>query len=449
MSSDVIVIGSGPGGYKSAVHAAERGFDVKLIEKNRDIGGVCTNQGCIPSKALLSIAERIDAIEGARRKGISASLDEINLKKGQKVKDRAVKTSRKGIMKQLEDNDVGVIEGEARIDNEKFVEVDERKFEADHIIIATGSEPIVLPDLNVDERDILTSKGALELDEIPESMVVIGGGYVGIELAFVFSSFGSKVTIVELMDSILPNMDKDLVKEMEKILKRKRIKMITGSKVSQVNGNSPYEVVIEGETEKTINTEKILCAVGRKPTPPKMDLDIVGDKGEIITNDYMETSIDGIYAVGDVTGKSMLAHSAYKHAEIAVKMIDGEKTDGFSCYEVPAGVYTHPEAASVGLIEKAAKEKFNQIKVGKYPISASGRGYSTGNRTGIAKIVASDNKIVGIHLVCPGATDIIMEGTLAMEAGITLEELSDIIHPHPTYSEALKKAAERVRAIDY
>ncbi|MFO7792708.1 MAG: dihydrolipoyl dehydrogenase [Candidatus Saliniplasma sp.] len=448
MSSDVIVIGSGPGGYKSAVHAAERGFDVKLIEKSRDIGGVCTNQGCIPSKALLSIAERVDAIKGARRKGISANLDEIDLKKGQKVKDRAVQTSRKGILKQLEENDVEIIKGEAKINNDKVVEVDEREFEAEHIIIATGSEPIVLPDLNVDEQNILTSKGALELDEIPESMVVIGGGYVGIELAFVFSSFGSKVTIVELMDSILPNMDRDLVKEIEKVLKRKRIKMITGSKVSQVNGNSPYEVVIEGETEKTIKTEKILCAVGRKPTPPEMNLDIIGDRGEIITNDYMETSIEGIYAVGDVTGKSMLAHSAYKHGEIAVKMIDGEKTDGFSHYEVPAGVYTHPEAASVGLTEKAAEKKFNEIKVGKYPISASGRGYSTGNRTGIAKIVASDNKIVGIHLVCPGATDIIMEGTVAMEAGITLEELSDIIHPHPTYSEALKKAAEIAIAVD-
>jgi len=445
MSGNVIIVGSGPGGYKSAVYASELGFNVKLIERSEDVGGVCTNQGCIPSKALLSIAETIDDINSSRRKGITASLDDIDLKKIQSVKERAVRTSRKGIMNQLNKDNIELIKGEGKILDDNIVEVEGDRYDADYIIIATGSEPIVIPGLEVDEEDILTSKGALELDEIPDSMVVIGGGYVGLELAFVFSSLGSKITIVEMMGFILPNMDEDIAEEMGNILKRKRIKVLTCSKVSSVEKKEErdgYEVTVEGEKEEIIDVEKVLCAVGRKPTPPETDLDIIGDHGEIITNDYMETPIKGIYAVGDVNGKMMLAHAAYKQAEIAVKNIDGDETKGFSEYLVPAGVYTHPEAASVGLTEEEARERYEQIDIGQYPISASGRGYSTGNRSGIAKVIASDQNIVGVHLVCPGATDIIMEGVSVMESGIDLLGLSDIIHPHPTYSEALQKAAE-------
>ncbi len=443
MSEKVIVIGSGPGGYKSAVHAAKRGLDVKLIEKSDDIGGVCTNHGCIPSKALLSISETIDDIQNSRRKGISSSIDDIDFKKAQMVKNRAVQTSQKGIISQLEENEIEIIKGEARVKDNSTVEVDGEEHEADHIIIATGSEPIVLPGLEVDEKNILTSRGILKLDEVPDDILIIGGGYIGIELAFVLSSFGSKVTIVELMDNILPNMDQDLAAEIESVLKRKRIKIIKGSKVSEVEGDSPFEVKIEGKENKTIKAKKILCAVGRKPTPPEIELDIIGSHNEIITNDYMETPVENVYAVGDVTGKMMLAHAAYKHAEIAVKKMVGEKTPKLSQYNVPAGVYTHPEAASVGLTEEEAREEYGDINIGKYPISASGRGYSTGNRTGVAKVIAHDDKIVGMHLVCPGATDIIMEGTVAMEGNIGVNKLSDIIHPHPTYSEALKEAAKK------
>ncbi len=297
MSGNVIVIGSGPGGYKSALYAAERGFDVKLIEKSSEIGGVCTNRGCIPSKALLSIADLIDQISGSRRKGITANLEEIDFKKCISFKNRAVRTSRKGIMDQLDKNDIDLIRGKAKIINENVVEVDGDRYEANYIVIATGSEPIELPGITIDEKDVLTSKGALELDEIPESMVVIGGGYVGLELAFVFSLLGSKITIVELMDSILPNMDKDIAEEMGKILKRKRINVITGSKVSEVKKKEKediYEVKIEGDTKETIKTEKVLCSVGRKPTPPETDIDIIGDHGEIVTNDYMKTAIDNM-----------------------------------------------------------------------------------------------------------------------------------------------------------
>ncbi|MFW6040833.1 MAG: dihydrolipoyl dehydrogenase [Thermoplasmatota archaeon] len=443
MTEKLTVIGSGPGGYKSAILAAENGLDVTLIEK-RDIGGVCTNRGCIPSKALLSIAERIDDIESAGRRGIKATLNGIDFDKIRSIKERAVMTSRKGIEKQLEENGINIIQGEGELIDKDKVQVDDNIVESDYIIIATGSEPIVLPGLAVDERDIFTSNGALELKDIPESMVIIGGGYIGIELAFVYSSFGTDVTIVELMDRVLPNMDRDLSEETEKILKRKRIKVYTDSKVIDVNGEKPFTIKVEGGVNKDLEVEKVLCAVGRKPTPPNTELnEIIGEKGEVVADEKMRTRIESIYAVGDVNGKSMLAHSAYKQAEIAVSNIVGKETIPFSKYHVPAGVYIHPEIASVGLTEEEAVERFKKVQVGKFPVSASGRGYSTGERSGLAKIIANDDKILGVHLICPGATDIIMEGTVAMESGIDINRLSDIIHPHPTYSEILKKAADK------
>ncbi len=444
MSEEVIVIGSGPGGYKAAVKAAEKGFNVKLIEKG-EIGGVCTNNGCIPSKALLSIAETVDTIGSSRRKGIDSDLKNINFERAQKIKERAVATSRKGIEKQIEDGGIEVIEGEAKVLGDKKVEVDGDTYECDHLIIATGSEPIVLPFLDVDEKNILTSRGALSLKEIPESMVIIGGGYIGLELAFVYSSLGTSVTVVELLDRMLPAMDKDLGPVAEKMLKRKKVKIYTGSKVTEVNGKPPFDITIEGDTEKVIQAEKVLCAVGRRPTPPDMELDILDDRGAIETDEYMETSMDGVYAIGDVNGKSMLAHSAYKHAEIVIDNITNSDPKKFSDYLVPAGVYTHPEIASVGLDEESAEEKYGDIRTESFPISANGRGYSTGERTGFAKIIAAEEKIVGMHLICPGATDIIMEGTVAMENGMSSEELADVIHPHPTYSEALWEAAKKFK----
>ncbi len=439
MNKKLIVIGSGPGGYTSAVLAAKKGMDVKLIEKG-DLGGVCTNRGCIPSKALLSVAETIDTIEGAKRKGIKASLEEINMGKIQKFKERAVNTSQRGIEKQIKETGVELITGEAKIETDSTVTVNDKVFEADYIIVATGSEPAVLPFLDVDEQNILTSKGALQLTDIPESMVIIGGGYIGMELATVFSSLGTSITVVEMMDRLLPNMDVDISKEAQTMLKRKRIKIHTNTVVKDVKGDGPFEVLIEGDEEALIEADKVLCSIGRSPTPPEMNLDIIDDKGFIETDDFMKTSVDGIYAVGDVNGRSMLAHSAYKQAEIAVKDMIGEETLGFSDYLVPSGVYTHPEFASVGSTQEEAEKEYDDISISKFPMSANGRGYSTGKRAGFAKLIYVDDDILGIHLVCPSATDIIMEGLLAMEGNLGAKKLSDIIHPHPTYSEAIVEA---------
>jgi len=444
MDKDLTIIGSGPGGYVGAVLASKKGLNVTVVEKG-PIGGVCTNYGCIPSKALLSTAEKIESIKGAKRNGIKAQFNGIDFDKVMSTKERAVNVSKKAIENLFEKHDVKVVEGEAEIVSSKEVKVNDEIIKSDHMIIATGSEPISLPDVKIDGEDVLSSRNALELEEVPDSLLIIGGGYIGLEMAYVYSAMGSEVVIVELMDNLLPNMDKDLSEVAEKMMKRKRVKFFTGSKVTDVKKNDPLEVQIEGETEKSVEVEKVLCAVGRKPTPPRSEIDIVAEKGHIEVDGKMKTDIEGVYAIGDVNGKSMLAHSAFKQAEIAVKEILNEEIEDFSELSVPAGIYTHPEMASVGLTEEEAREMGDETKIGKFPISATGRGSSTGERMGLAKVIAdSGSKILGVHLACPGATDIIMEATTAIEKSMRAEELGELIHPHPTYSEAVKEAAENV-----
>jgi len=441
MSERLIVIGSGPGGYTSAVLGADLGMDVTLIEKG-EIGGTCTNRGCIPSKALLSVADTVNDIGKSRRKGIKSSLEEIDMKRVQRFKQTAIKTSRKGIAKQLKDAGVTVIEGEASVGADKSVSVGGEKYSADRLIIATGSEPVTLPFLEVDEKNVLTSKGVLELEEIPDSMVIIGGGYIGMEMAEIFSSFGTEVTIVEMMDSLLPGMDSSLSELAENMMKRKRVTYYTGTSVKDVEGTAPSNVVLSNGEELT--ADKVLCSVGRKPIIPETELDIIDDDGKVITDDHLKTPIEGVYAVGDINGRSMLAHSAYKQAEIAVKHMNGEDVIGFSGYQVPAGVYTHPELASVGLTEEDAKGMYDDYSTAEYPISANGRGYSTGERMGFVKVIVVGDELVGLHMACPGATDIIMEGTTAMQHGISVEKMIDLIHPHPTYSEAFLDALKDI-----
>ncbi len=443
MSEKITVIGSGPGGYRSAIRAAEAGFEVTLVEK-WTIGGVCTNRGCIPSKAFLSVSERIDAVKEARRKGLEAELHRIDTDDVQNIVNRAVKKSRKGIENKLEEKDIDIVSGEGKVIDERTVEVGNKRYESDYIIIATGSKPVEVPGLDFDNRDIMTSRGALYIDEVPDSMVVVGGGYIGVELASVYSSLGTDINMVELLDRVLPVMDRSLSEETRRILKRKGFDIYTGSKVTDVSGEGPLKVKIEGDTEKTVEGDKVLCAVGRKPTPPETDLDITAESGEVIADDHMKTPVDNIYAVGDVNGKSQLAHSAYKQAEIAVEDIQGNSPRSFSEYHVPAGVYTHPEIATIGLTQNEAEEKYESIEIGEVPISATGRGSSTGQRTGLAKVIEAQDEIVGIHLICPGATDIIQEGHIAMENDMSAEELVDVIHPHPTYSEGIWKAVKEI-----
>ncbi|MBS3817133.1 MAG: dihydrolipoyl dehydrogenase [Candidatus Thermoplasmatota archaeon] len=448
MSSDLTVIGSGPGGYVAAVLGAKNGLDVTVVEDG-DIGGVCTNRGCIPSKALLSVAEKIGTIKGARRDGIKAEIQDIDFDKVMGKKERAVKISRKAIQNLFEKHGIDVVEGKGKVKSSKVVKVkkdgETEEIESDKIIIATGSEPISLPDLEIDEEEILSSRGALELEDLPGSMLIVGGGYIGIEMAFIYSALGTDITIVELEDRLLPLMDRDLSEVSEQMMKRKRITVHKGSKVTSAEGKGPVKVKIEGDTEKEKEVEKVLCSVGRRPSPPETDLDIIGERGEVKVDDTMKTKVDGVYGIGDVNGKIMLAHAAFKQAEIAIDDILGNDPDGFSRFEIPAGIYTHPEMASVGMTEKEAEEELEEVKIGKFPISGTGRGSSTGERMGLAKVIATgDDEVVGTHLACPGATDIIMECVAALENGMDVQELAELVHPHPTYSEAIKEAAENV-----
>lgn len=438
MSEKVIVIGSGPGGYRSAVLASEKGFEVTLVERDL-IGGVCTNTGCIPSKSLLSAAELIDSIKGAPRKGVDVTLNDIDHNKVMKNKERAVKISRKGVENELKNSGVKLIAGEARLLKDGIVDVDGEQIAADNIIIATGSLPVELPFLKIDEEKVLSNKGALSLQEIPDSMLIIGGGYIGVEMAFIFSSLGTSVTLVELMDVLLPGMDSSLSQEAESMLKRKGVDIMTDAKVTSVEDLTA--VISHGDEVSEYRFHKILCSVGRRPNPPDTEYDILAEDGSIITDDHMRTPVEGVYAVGDVTGKGMLAHTAYQQASIVVDTMMGSVKKGFSEYLVPAGVFTHPEIASVGLSEEAAREVYDDVRTAVYNVSALGRGFATGERNGLAKIVSKGDIVIGLHLVCPGATDIIMEGTLAMEKGLTVEEVIDTIHPHPTYCEAIKEAA--------
>ncbi len=445
MTKRVTVIGSGPGGYKSALWAEEKGLDVTLIEKG-EIGGVCTNSGCIPSKALLSVGESIDVVKGAGRRGVDVTLNSIDIDKINKIRNRAIQISRKGIKKHLDESEIEIIKGEAEVVSGTEIKVGGEILESDHIIIATGSKPIVLPFLEIDEDNILTSKGALAPKEIPNSMVIIGGGYIGVEMASIFSSMGTEVTVVELMDRLLPQMDEDLSMGAEKLLKRKRVKVLTRSKVVGYEGKGPFTIKVEsmdGDEQREMKADKILCTVGRKPNLPKMDLDILDENGSISVDDRMKTDIETVYAVGDVNGKSMLAHSAYKQAQIAVDDIIGDEQKGFSEYHVPAGLYTHPEIGSVGLTEEQAKKEFKDVQVEKFSVSATGRGSSTGQRLGSAKIIEVEERIVGVHLMCPAAVDIIMEVVVAMRNGMSARELADIIHPHPTFSETIYEAAKK------
>lgn len=449
MNEELTIIGSGPGGYVAAILASKKGLDVKVVEKG-NIGGVCTNEGCIPSKALLSVAEKIGSIENARRDGIDVELKNIDFDKVMTKKERAVKMSRKAIQNLFEKHGVEVLKGKAKVRSSTEVEVEKEDetevIGSDHIIIATGSEPISLPGLEIDEENILSSSGALGLEDLPESLLIVGGGYIGIEMAYIFSSLGTDVKIIELEDRLLPLMDKDLSEVAERMMKRNKVKFYTGSKVTKVDESAEsLEVKIEGDTEKKVEVEKVLCSVGRRPTPPEADIDIIGEDGGIQVDESMRTEVENVYAIGDVNGESMLAHAAFKQAEIAVDNILDKDTEDFSQAEIPAGLYTHPEMAGVGLTESEAEEKMDRVKVGKFPISGTGRGSSTGERMGLAKVIANaDDEIVGLHLACPGATDIIMEGTLAVEKSMDVEELAEMVHSHPTYSEAIKEAAENV-----
>ncbi len=449
---DIVIIRGGPGGYVAAIKAAQLGGKVTLVEKE-ELGGTCLNWGCMPTKALLHGVEILESVEAGKEFGVQVEGLKVDFAKMSVRKDRAVKILVSGVAGLMKANGVEVIKGTATLLSRGTVQVADEKnqtgsFQARKIILATGSVSAPLPIPGAQLPGVIDSTGALKLTRVPESMVLIGAGPIGLEFGTIFSALGAKVTILELLPQILPSEDEEIASALEKSLRNFKIKILTGAQVKGIEetGGGKLKVsAVTGEGEKTFEAEVVLVAVGRKPNLEGLGLQEAGvrfGKKGIEVNSRMETSVPGIYAVGDVTGQWLLAHFAFAQGEVAAENALGHEAE-LDSRAVPRCVYTLPEVASVGLTEKEAREKGYDIKVGKFPFSANGKATVLGERTGFVKIVSEVKygEILGMNIFGPHATDLIGEAVLAMTLEGTAEDIARAIHPHPTLTEAVKEAA--------
>ncbi len=447
---DVIVIGAGPGGYVAAIRCAQLGMKTACIEKDKTLGGTCLNVGCIPSKALLHASEQFESAQhhmGALGVKVSPKLD---LKTMMKHKDNVVGDNTKGIEFLFKKNKITRIEGKAEIVAAGQVKVGKDTYKADSIIIATGSDVISLPGIKIDEKQIVSSTGALRLSEVPKSMIVIGGGVIGLEMGTVWRRLGAKVTVVEYLDNILPGMDGEVRKEAKKIFAKQGLEFklsskVTGAKTSSKGVELSVEPAAGGKAE-TLKADIVLMAIGRKPYVEGLGLDKVGvkldDRGRIVTDEFFETSVEGIYAIGDVIVGPMLAHKAEDEGVILAEMLAGET--GHIDYDmIPGVVYTWPEVANVGKTEEQLKEAGVAYNAGKFPFMANGRARAMNNTDGFVKILADKktDRILGAHIIGPNAGDLIQEIVSVMEFEGTAEDIARTCHAHPTLTEVVKEAA--------
>ena len=449
----VAVVGGGPGGYVAAIAAAQRGASVTLIEKDK-LGGTCLNDGCIPAKSLLHSAEVFALIKTAGKYGIMCGAPTIDWNTVQARKNAVLKQLRDGINGLMLQNDIKILHGEASFSRPKELTVllsdgQRLSLTPDRIIIASGSTPVMppIPGLR-DNSYCIDSTAALSLPEIPKRMAVIGGGVIGIELAFAYARFGTEVTVLELLPKLLPMMDEELTELIRRNMEKAGICFHLKTKVvavhSKENGVQVEAVLPDGSTVM-IDADKALVAVGRRPLTEGLDLAAAGietERGRIIVNKRMCTNVPDVYAIGDCTGQIMLAHTASAMGETAAINAAG----GRAVYRddvCPACVYVQPEFAGVGLTEQQAGEKGISYKVGRFPMAANGKALLSGDTDGVVKIIAekSSDVIIGVHIVAPGATDIIAEAALAIRMGATTGQFADTIHAHPTVSESLREAA--------
>ena len=449
----LIILGAGPGGYAAAFLAADLGMDVTLIDKEENPGGVCLYRGCIPSKAYLHIAKLINEAEHSKNWGVTFAKPKIEPKKLTAFKDKVVKNLTGGLGQLSKQRKVNYIRGEAKFISNNEIEVtsgkkkDKIKFE--NIIIAAGSHPVIIPGLP-DSKDILDSTTALEITKIPKSMLVIGGGYIGVELGSVYSSLGTKVSVVEMLPDILNGADRDLVSVLSKRIKVQFEEIMTDTKVSEVKKEKlGLKVTFESKdgNKKTKAFEKVLVSVGRKPNSKQIGLEYtdveVDEKGFIKVNEQLKTSVEGIYAVGDICGEPMLAHKASHEGRVAVEVIAEHKA-AFEPACIPAVVFTDPEIAWAGVTESEAKIENMEVEVVKFPWAASGRAVSIDRTDGLTKYIVEPEtgRVLGVGIAGYGAGELIAEGVLAIEMGATLTDIKMSIHPHPTLSETLMEAAE-------
>jgi dihydrolipoamide dehydrogenase len=453
---DAVVIGAGPGGYPAAIRLGQLKVKTAIIEREY-MGGVCLNVGCIPSKAVIHAAKTFDKMSHADTMGITVAKPSVDMGKLQAWKGGVVNKLTSGVRTLLKGNGVDIVDGTAKLgksgpDGHRITVTGpkgEQTIIAKNVILATGSRPFEIPGFKTDQKRILDSTGALALDKLPGRMVVIGGGYIGLELGMVYAKFGTKVTVVEALPSILASMDKDCVGVVARKLKKMGVEVMTDAKAKSWEDKGDRAVLtveLKGGAPATIDTDVILVSVGRRPNSENLGLDAAGvatdKRGYVTADDQLRTNVPGIYAIGDLIGGMMLAHKATKDGEVVAEIIAGHKA-AVDVRTIPAVVFTDPEIASAGLTEEEAKEKGHTIKVGKFPFAALGRALSVNDSDGFAKVIcdAKSEEILGVHIVGNGAGDLISEAALAIEMGAVVQDLNLTVHPHPTLSEAIREAA--------
>lgn len=442
---DVAVIGGGPAGYVAAIRAAQLGGKVVIFEKDT-VGGTCLNRGCIPTKTYLKTAEYIHHIEAAASRGIVVNAEHsVDMPKVVAYKNNVVKTLTGGVAGLLKSNGVTQVNGEASLEDATTVVCGGKTYKADKIILCGGSKAIRIPIPGVDHKDVMTSDEILDMEVVPERLGIIGGGVIGCELASAFSAFGSKVTIVEAMDRVVSMLDKDISAEVDKTLKKSGASVNCGRKVLEIKDNGGHPVIVTDNGE--FECDKVLLSIGRAADLGclgKLADQIKTERGKIVVDDTMKTSVDNIYACGDINGRIMLAHSAFKMGEVAAENAVNGSAVKCDLRYVPSCLYLSPEAASVGLTEDKARELHPEgIRVGRFNMAANGRSVASGEKAGFIKVIA-DNKygqILGVHMVGGVASEMIAEPTALMQMEITVNEVAEsIIHAHPSYSEAFAEA---------
>lgn len=450
-SYDVIVIGSGPGGYVCAIRCAQLGMKTACVEKGDTLGGTCLNVGCIPSKALLSASEKYEeAGHEFKDMGIKVGKLDLDLKGMMGFKDSVVEANTKGIEFLFKKNKIDWLKGEGSIPKAGQVKVGKDTYNAKHIVIATGSDVATLPGIDIDEKKIVSSTGALDLVEVPKSMVLIGGGVIGLELGAVWRRLGAEVTVIEFMDHILPGMDAEISKEALKVFKKQGMTFKLSSKVTNAKaGKGGVDLTVEpaaGGDAENMSADIVLVAVGRRPYTDALELDKAGvkldDRGRIETDAHFKTNVDGIYAIGDVIAGPMLAHKAEDEGVVLAEMLAGQS--GHIDYNlIPGVVYTWPEVASVGQTEEQLKESGVKYKAGKFPFMANGRARAMNCTDGFVKILADakTDQVLGVHMIGPNVGELISEVVTVMEFGGSAEDIARTCHAHPTLSEVVKEAA--------
>ena len=451
---DILVIGSGPGGYAAAFRAADLGRKVMIIDKDPTLGGVCLNRGCIPSKTLLHIAKVLEEAASLKRMGVTFTKPKIDIDAVRDWKSKIVTQLSQGIGQMAKARKIQTVQGKALFISDTEIQLQssskKERFTFDHCIIAAGSSSAVIPGIPMENKDVLTSRSALELVGVPKSLLILGGGYIGLEMGTVFSSLGSSVSVAEFLPNLLPGADADLVKPLVRKLKKQFEEIYLSTKITSVKPAKPKGLVVTMEKDEKVSNKKydqVLVSVGRKPNTKNIGLENtsikINDRGFITVDKHQKTTVDNIYAVGDIAGNPMLAHKATHEGKVAAEVICGLPA-AFDARAIPAVIFTDPEIAWVGITEEEAKEKSIPYEKGEFPWAASGKSLVLGRNEGKTKIIfdPETKRTIGVGIVGPNAGDLISEGALAIEMGADAEDIRLTVHPHPTLGETFANAAE-------